>query len=59
MAIMAPEESQDFSSLARGWEAMSFFVCFLYAFKASEKIASKFVEDLEVEGTCEGAWDIV
>jgi hypothetical protein len=48
---MALEEPQDFSWVAKGWEAMSFFVCFLYAFKASEKIASKFVEDVDVEGT--------
>ena len=55
MARMAVEESQDFSWVARGWEAMSFFVCFLYAFKAVSKIVSKIVEDLEVDGT----WDIV
>jgi hypothetical protein len=55
MAIMALEESQDFSWVAKGWEAMSFFVFFLYAFKESEKIASKFMEDVDVEGT----WDIV
>jgi hypothetical protein len=55
MAVIALEESQDFSWLASGWEAMSFFVCFLYVFKAAEKIVSKFVEDVEVEGT----WDIM
>ena len=51
MAIIALEESQDLSWVARGWEAMSFFVCFLYAFKAAEKIDSKSVEDVEVDGT--------
>ena len=55
MARMAVEESQVFSWVARGWDAMSFFVCFLYAFKAAENIVSKFVEDVEVDGT----WDIV
>ena len=30
---------------------MSFFVCFLYTFKASEKIVSKFVEEMEVDET--------
>ena len=55
MARMALEESQDLSWEARGWEAMSFFVCFLYVFKASEKTDSKFKEDVEVDGT----WDIV
>ena len=55
MARMALEESQDWSWVARGWEAMSFFVCFLYDFKAVEKIDSKFVGDVEVDGT----WDIV
>ena len=48
-------ESQDLSSAARGWEAMSFFVCFLYSFKAAVKIVSKFWEEVEVDGT----WDIV
>lgn len=52
---MALEESQDCSWMAKGWEAMSFFVCLLYVFKAAEKIVSKFVEDVEVDGT----WDIV
>ena len=51
MAIIALEESQDFIWVARGWEAMSFFVCFLYAFRASEKISSKFEEDVEADGT--------
>ena len=41
--------------MARGWEAMSFFVCFLYVFNASVKSASKFVEGVEVDGT----WDMV
>jgi len=52
---MALEESQDFSCVARGWEAMSFFVCFLYAFRAAVKIVSNFVEEVAVDGT----WDIV
>jgi hypothetical protein len=55
MAMMALEESQDFNSVARGWAAMSFFVCFLYAFKAAVKIVSKFGEEVEVDGT----WDIM
>ena len=55
MARIAQEESQDFSWVAKGWEEMSFFVCFLYVFKAAENIVSKFVEDVEVEGI----WDIV
>ena len=55
MARIAPEESQDFSWVARGWEAISFFVFFLYASKAAEKIVSKFVEYVEVDR----AWDIV
>jgi hypothetical protein len=55
MARMALDESQDFSWVAKGWEVISFFVCFLYAFKASVKIVSKFVEGVEVDGT----WDIV
>ena len=55
MARIALEESQDFSWVARGWAVMSFFVFLLYASKAVEKIVSKFVEDVEVDGT----WDIV
>ena len=55
MARMALEESQDFSWVAKGWEVMSFFVFFLYASKAAEKIVSKFVEYVEVDGT----WGIV
>jgi hypothetical protein len=51
MAMMALEESQDCNSVASGWEAMSFFVCFLYAFKAAVKIVSKFVEEVEGDGT--------
>ena len=51
MAIIALEESQDFNWVAKGWEVMSFFVCFLYAFRASENISSKFEEDVEVDGT--------
>ena len=34
---------------------MSFFVCFLYVFKAAEKTDSKFNENVDVDGT----WDIV
>ena len=34
---------------------MSFFVCLWYAFKAVVKIVSKFVKEVEVDGT----WDIV
>ena len=61
MARMALGESQDWSWVARGWEAMSRFVCFLYSFKAAVKIVSKFVEKVEKDGTCdivlvEGAW---
>jgi len=52
---MVPGESQDFSWAARGWEAMSRFVWFLYASKAAVKIVSKFVEEVAVDGT----WDIV
>jgi hypothetical protein len=52
---MALAESQDFSWVARGWEAMSLFVCFLYTFKAAEKIDSNSEEGAEVDGT----WDIV
>jgi hypothetical protein len=55
MAMMALEESQDFNSVARGWEVMSFFVCLLYVFKAAVKIVSKFGEEVEVDGT----WDIM
>ena len=52
---MASGESQDRSWVARGWEIMSFFVSFPYAFKASVKMASKPVEEMEVDGT----WDIL
>ena len=52
---MALEDLQDWSWVARGWEAMSFFVCFLYVSKATENIISKFGEDAEEDGT----WDIV
>ena len=55
MAMMALEESQDCNSVARGWEAISFFVCFLYVVKASANIVSKFVEEVEADGT----WDMV
>ena len=52
---MALGESQDCKRVARGWEAMSRFVCFLYSFKAAVKIVSKLVEEVEVDGI----WDIV
>ena len=54
MAMMALEESQDCNSVARGWAAISFFVCFLYAFKEAANIVSKFVE-VEADGT----WDMM
>ncbi len=52
---MTPGESQDCSWTARGWEAMSSFVCSLYASKAALRIVSKSVGDVAVDGT----WDIV
>ena len=52
---MAVEESQDCRRVARGWEVISRFVCFLYSFRAAAKIVSKLVEEEEVDGT----WDIV
>ena len=55
MAIMALEELHDWSWVARGWEAMSLFVCFSYSFKAAVNIVSKLVGNTEVEET----WDIV
>ena len=51
MAMMALEESQDCNSVARGWEAISFFVCFLYVVKAAVNIVSKFMEEVEADGT--------
>ncbi len=48
---MAPGLSQDFSWAAKGCEAMSFFVCFSYAFTAALKIFSEGVEG--------GTWDMV
>ena len=53
MAMMALEESQDCNSVARGWEAISFFVCFLYVVKAAINIVSKSVEEVEADGTCD------
>ena len=50
---MASVDLQAFSSAARGLDAMSFFVVFLYSSKAAAMIVSKFVE----EG--DGTWDIV
>ena len=52
---MALEESQDWIWVASGWEAMSFFVFFSYAFNAAVKIVSKVGEEVVVGGT----WDIV
>jgi hypothetical protein len=56
---MAPGESQDRSWAAKGYAAMSFFVCFLYASKAVlnlvVNIVSKSVEEVEIGET----WDIV
>ena len=52
---MALEESQDCNSVARGWVAISFFVCFLYAVKAAVNMISKFVEEVEADGT----WDMM
>ena len=52
---MALEELQDSRRVARGWEAISRFVCFLYSFKAAVKIVSKLVEEEELEGT----WDML
>ena len=49
--MMALEESHDCSSVARGWEVISVFVCLLYSSKAAENIVSKVVEDVEVDGT--------
>ncbi len=51
---MASGESQVCNWAAKGWEAMSFFVCFLYACKAVVKIVSKFVEEVAVART----WDM-
>ena len=48
-------ESHALSWSARGWEAMFFFVCFLYSFKAAAKMVSKFGEEVDVDGT----WDIM
>ncbi len=52
---MALGESQDFSWVARGWEAMSFFVLFLYASKETLKISSKLMEEA-VEGGIFDMW---
>ncbi len=50
MARMALGVSQDCNRVAKGWEAMSRFVCFLYASKAAVKIVSKFVEEVAADG---------
>jgi hypothetical protein len=61
----AAGEWQDFNWTARGLEAMSRLVFFLYSSKEAAKIVSKFVEEeplvVEVDGTLdivrvEGAW---
>ena len=52
---MASGVSQEFSWAAKGWEAMSFLVCFLYVSAAALKIVSKGVE----EGAEGGDWDMV
>ena len=41
-------------SVARGWEATSFFVRFLYASKAGLKIVTMCVEEVAVDGI--GTW---
>ena len=57
---MAPVDSQDLSSVARGCEAISIFVFFLYSSKAAAILASRFVEEVAVddmvpvEGDCLG-----
>ena len=53
--MMALEELHDCNSVARGWAAISFFVCFLYVVKAAVNIVSKFVEEVEANGT----WDMI
>ena len=52
---MAVEDSQDLIWAARGWEAMLFFVCFLYSSKAAVKIVVT-QKDVAVE---DETWDIV
>ena len=49
------EEPQDLIWVAKGWVAISFFVCFLYSFKEAVKMASKFGEEVEADEI----WDIV
>ena len=49
---MALGDSHDLISAAKGWEAISFFVFFSYSSRAAFKIASKLVEEAEVDGTC-------
>ena len=53
--MMALDEPHDCSWVAKEWEAISVFVCFLYSSKAAANFVSKLVEDVEVVGT----WDIV
>jgi hypothetical protein len=54
---MASGELQDSIWAARLWAAMSFFVRFLYPFKAAAKMVSKFWgEDVDDSS---GSWDIV
>jgi hypothetical protein len=47
---MALGELQKYSWVARGWEAMSHFVCLRYSCKAATKIVSNFVEEVAVDG---------
>ena len=54
---MALGDSQDLSWAARGWEAMSFFVCFLYSSKAAVKMVPKVVDS--DDGSGDGTRDIV
>ena len=51
MTMIALEESHDCNWVARGREAISVFVCFLYSFKAAANIVSKLAEDVEPDGT--------
>ena len=53
--MIAPEESQDCNSVARGWATIFFFVCLLYVVKAAENIVSKLVKEVEADGT----WDMM
>ena len=52
---IAVEEPQDLIWAAKGWEVISFFVCFLYSLKEAVKMVSKFGEEVEADEI----WDIV